>query len=67
MSDSCDGQKEAAFVSSLPDFAQIFLFLQKFGSLLMFPPVFLSDLENFFLSGEFSKCGLVTNMYYTRM
>ena len=52
MSTTQDGEKEAASVSSLPDYAQIFMFLRNFGSLLAFPPVSLSDLENFFLTGK---------------
>ena len=55
MSDSCSDQREEVLVSSSPNFAQIFMFLQNFGPLLAFPTVFLSDLENFFLRGKLSR------------
>lgn len=52
MSSALDGQKEAIFVSSLPDYAQVFMFLRNFGPIFEFPPVSLSSLVGFFLSGE---------------
>ena len=52
MSSALDGQKEAIFVSSLPDYAQVFMFLRNFGTIFEFPPVSLSSLVDFFLSGE---------------
>ena len=42
-------------VSSLPDFAQIFVFLQLFGEALHLSPVTLKDLENFFAYGKYQK------------
>lgn len=53
MSGSPDGLKRASYVSSLPDYAQVFMFLRNFGTLLDLPPVSLSDLVDFFLSGKF--------------
>lgn len=53
MSGSPDGLKRASYVSSLPDYAQVFMFLRNFGTLLDLPPVSLSDLVDFFLSGRF--------------
>lgn len=47
-----DGEKEATFVASLPDYAQVFMFLRKFGSILSLPPVSLGDLADFFLRGK---------------
>lgn len=38
-------------ISSLPDFAQIFAFLQLFGNALHLLPVTLKDLEDFFAYG----------------
>lgn len=52
MTSTPDGFKEASFVSSLPDYAQIFMFIRNFGTLLALPPVSLSDLVDFFLSGK---------------
>ena len=45
-----DGHGEAEFVSSLSDYAQIFMFLRRFGPLLALQPVSLADLEEFFLT-----------------
>ena len=39
-------------ISSLPDFAQIFTFLQLFGVALHLPPVTLKELEDFFSYGK---------------
>ncbi len=39
-------------ISSSPDFAQAYIFIQTFGPLLKLPPVTLSSLENFFEQGE---------------
>ncbi|XP_064394220.1 remodeling and spacing factor 1-like [Halichondria panicea] len=38
-------------ISSSPDFAQAYIFIQTFGPLLKLPPVTLSSLENFFEQG----------------
>ena len=43
---------EGKTVSSLPDFAEIFLFLQNLGPYMNLPIVSLFDLENFFRVGE---------------
>lgn len=48
-----DGTTRADLVSSLSDYAQVFMFLRKFGELLAFPPVSLSELEDFFLTRKF--------------
>ena len=53
MSDLQNGPKQADFVSSLPDYAQVFMFLRQFGELLALPPVSLSELEEFFLTRKF--------------
>ena len=50
MNDDCNGDKEADFVSALPDYAQVFMFLRQFGHMLALPPVSLSELESFFLT-----------------
>lgn len=48
-----DGKKTTApTISSFPDFAQIFAFLQLFGAVLHLPPVTLKDLEDFFTFGK---------------
>lgn len=39
-------------ISASPDFAQVYIFIQTFGSLLKLPPVTLSGLEDFFLQGK---------------
>jgi hypothetical protein len=48
-----NGPKQEDLVSSLPDYAQVFMFLRQFGELLAFPPVSLSELEDFFLTRKF--------------
>ena len=50
-----ESPNEANPVSSLPDYAQIFTFLRRFGNILDLPPVSLNDLENFFLQGKFGR------------
>ena len=49
------GQNEAPEtlrISAVPEFAQIYSFLDYFGRFLGLPPLPLSDLETFFRSGE---------------
>lgn len=47
-------------ISSLPDFAQIFAFLQLFGNALHLLPVTLKDLEDFFAYGIFENTTNIT-------
>lgn len=42
-------------ISSLPDFAQIYAFLQLFGTSLQLPSVTLRELEDFFSHGKHNK------------
>ena len=53
-----DRSNESPTVSSLPDFAQIFVFLQVFGVSLNLPPVTIKELEDFFTYGKplFFEC-----------
>lgn len=46
--------KEGAMISSLPDFAEIFMFLQNLGPYMKLSSINLIDLENFFREGELS-------------
>ena len=46
-----DNSETEQTISSLPDFAQIFAFLQLFGNALHLLPVTLKDLEDFFAYG----------------
>ena len=48
-------EKEGAMISSLPDFAEIFLFLQNLGPYMKLSNINLIDLENFFREGKQSK------------
>ena len=42
-------------ISSLPEFAQIYAFLQLFGTSLQLPPVTLRELEDFFSHGKITE------------
>ena len=46
-----DGQETLQSISALPDFAQIYSFLQYFGKLLFLPNITIYELENFFKEG----------------
>lgn len=51
-----NGQSDTS-ISALPDFAQIYAFLQRFGVMLQLPNVTLNELEEFFSRGNYSvKC-----------
>ena len=45
-------EEERRAISSLPDFAEIFVFLQNFGPYMQFPRISLADLENSFRKGS---------------
>ena len=45
-------EMEGKTVSSLPDFAEVFVFLQNLGPHMKLPKISLADLENFFRRGE---------------
>ena len=49
-------------ISSLPDFAQIFAFLQLFGNTLHLFPVTLKDLEDFFTNGKYLNTPRATTL-----
>ncbi len=44
--------KEEHSISSSPDFAQAYTFIQTFGSLLKLPLITLSNFEEFFVKGK---------------
>lgn len=46
-----NGQTDVS-ISALPDFAQIYAFLQRFGPLLGLPSITLKELEDFFSSSK---------------
>ena len=48
-----DEEATDAGPSSLPEFAEIFSFIQLFGELLYLPKLAISELESFFTGGEF--------------
>lgn len=43
-------------ISALPDYAQIFSFLEYFGHLLLVPTITLDELEHFFDGGKLLRC-----------
>lgn len=45
-------EEESRTISSLPDFAEIFLFLQNIGPYMKLPGISLEDLVNFFRTGK---------------
>ena len=52
--DNCQREDaKAVLPSALPEFAEIFSFLNNFGPLLSLPPVSLIDLESFFNGGNY--------------
>lgn len=64
--------EELVSVSALPDFAQIYSFLQYFGRLLLLPKITLNELENFFEKGKrhevillnYSRFGVVVKIVH---
>lgn len=48
-------EEEGAIISSLPDFAEIFMFLQNLGPYMKLSNINLIDLENFFREGKLSQ------------
>ena len=46
------GKEESSGVSDFPDFAEIYLFLENFGSYINLPRINLRELENFFINGK---------------
>ncbi len=53
---------EGKTISSLPDFAEIFLFLQNLGPYMKLPGINLADLENFFRIGKYVLCNEVSRV-----
>ncbi len=53
MEDRVSSKDGSVSISSSPDFAQAYIFIQTFGSLLKLPRITLSDFENFFVQGEY--------------
>lgn len=50
--ESKSSENESESISALPDFAQVYVFIQTFGRQLKLPYVNLTDLEQFFIDGE---------------
>ncbi|CAI8019449.1 Remodeling and spacing factor 1 [Geodia barretti] len=59
-----NGPKQGDLVSPLPDYAQVFMFLRQFGELLAFPPVSLSELEDFFLTRHHDEEDKVVGIHW---
>ena len=52
-------EKDRRYISSLPEFAEIFLFLQIFGPLMKLRSVTLKALEDFFINGKLLVWGSI--------
>jgi len=52
--EDANADKERRYISSFPEFAEIFLFLKIFGPLINLPAVTLKALEDFFMNGKYS-------------
>ena len=52
-------ERKVTSISALPDFSQIYSFLQYFGRFLQLPPITLNELERFFENGMTLLCCMV--------